>query len=136
MSDKEYHKNYKKEQRKLKEETGLTPSMVNNIFKAKFSTKKLKVNEFKKHYEPQIRNKEQQLILENCINLIDLINMSKEFLEQQGLYTTNVSGIIRPNPASKELRDILKSFTIQLKLLQELLGKKETDVDIEGWLND
>ncbi|MBB6622171.1 hypothetical protein H7E67_01890 [Clostridium gasigenes] len=135
-SDAEYHKNYKREERKLKKETGLTPSMVGNVFPTKFSTKKLKVKEFKKHYELQIDNKEQQIILQNCINLIDLINMNKEFLEQQGLYTTNISGIIRPNPASKELRDTLKSFTIQLRLLQELLGKKETNIDLNKWLDD
>lgn len=134
-SDAEYQRNYKREERKLKAETGLTPSMVANVFPTKFSTRKLKVREFKKFYESQIQNKEQQLILENCINLIDLINMNKEFLEQQGLYTTNVSGIIRPNPASKELRDTLKSFTIQLKLLQDLLGEKETGLDINKWVN-
>ena len=134
-SDAEYHKNYKREERKLKAETGATPSMVDNVFPAKFSTKKLKVKEFKKYYSPQMENKEQQLILDNLINLIDLTNMHKEFLEQQGLYTTNVSGIIRPNPASKELRDTLKSFTIQLKLLQELLGQKETELDLNAWVN-
>lgn len=133
-SDADYHKNYKRKERELKAE-GKTPSMVENVFPAKFSTKKLKVKEFQKYYNPQIENKEQQLILENCINLIDLINMNKVFLEQQGLYTTNVSGIIRPNPASKELRDCLKSFTIQLKLLQELLGQRETEVDIHKWVN-
>ncbi|EHN13120.1 hypothetical protein [Clostridium sporogenes] len=130
----EYDRLYKKREYDIKK--GKAKDMTLEKKLLTFTNEPLSIIEFKNFYKDKLDNKEQELIFNNCLNLIDMINKSRECLEEEGMYIKNVTGTLRANPAGKELRECLKAFNIQLKLLHELLCEKEAKFDANKWLDD
>lgn len=134
-STKEYYKEYRKAERDCK--SGKREDMIDERQVIEFGGKKITVPQFKKYYKDRIKNKEQEYIFNNCLDLITLIQSDKDCLAKEGAYITNATGTLKVNPATKELRENLKAFNSQLSLLHELLGgtedKKEETLD--EWVN-
>jgi hypothetical protein len=60
----------------------------------------------------------------------------KNVLRKRGAYTKNATGTLKVNPAQKELRENIKSFSAQLRLLHLLIGKNPPAETLEEWLDD
>ncbi|OOM76586.1 hypothetical protein [Clostridium sp. BL-8] len=131
-STQEYNTKYKKEHRAF--QNGDREDLLEEKFQIKFNSKNISISQFKKHYKEKIENKEQEFIFNNCITLIDLILSDKSCLESEGAYVKNVTGTLKVNPATKELRENLKAFNSQLALLHTLLNTDKEE-DLDGWLN-
>lgn len=133
-SDNGYYKEYRRAERLVKK--GERENMIDLNYQIKFKSKTITVDQFSKYYKTKIKNKEQQLIFNNCLDLIDLINSSKECLESEGTYIKNATGTLKVNPGQKELRENLKAFNSQLQLLHTLLSQTPNETTLEGWLDD
>ena len=110
----EYDRLYKKREYDIKK--GKAKDMTLEKKLLTFTNEPLSIIEFKNFYKDKLDNKEQELIFNNCLNLIDMINKSRECLEEEGMYIKNVTGT--------------------LKLLHELLCEKEAKFDANKWLDD
>lgn len=128
----EYNTKYKKEHRAS--QNGDREDLLEEKFQIKFNSKNVSISQFKKHYKEKIENKEQEFIFNNSITLIYLILSDKSCLESEGAYVKNVTGTLKVNPATKELRENLKAFNSQLALLHTLLNTDKEE-DLDGWLN-
>lgn len=131
-STNEYYKEYRKGERAVK--NGDREDLTDKIYAIKFSSKNISISQFKKIYKPRIQNKEQQYIFNNCIDLIELIQSTKECLEQEGTYIKNCTGTLKVNPAQKELRENLKAFNTQLELLNNILPEEDEE-ELDDWLD-
>lgn len=132
-STNEYYKEYRRASREV--ERGDRENLVDVIHEVKFSTKSITPAVFKNVFKKQIETKEQELILNNCVDLVSMINASKECLALEGAYIKNATGTLKVNPAQKELRENLKAFNSQLELLNRVL-KKDEEIDLTGWLDE
>ena len=132
-SSKEYYTTYRRGERAAK--NGERDDLIDDRIEVKFKSKKINLKKFKGFYKEKIKTKEQEYIFNNCLDLIDLINSSKECLEKEGAFTKNCTGTLKVNPAQKELRENLKAFTNILSLLHELTTSENDDEDLEGLLN-
>lgn len=132
-SPKEYHRGYRRAQREVL--NGERENLTEIIHEVKFGTREYNINSFKKLYKDRITNKEQELTLNNCLDLLSMINAAKNCLEQEGAFVKNATGSLKVNPAQRELRDSLKAFNLQLEILNNMLGSNEDD-DLSGWLDD
>lgn len=124
--DNEYYKNYMKGYRKKKKEK-LENNEEEFNSKIEFKSKNISIAQFKKHYKGKLENKEQELIFNNCLDLITLIDEYKQAIEKEGTYYKNTTGNIKINPIVKEHRDTIKSFTSLLCILRELLEPEEKE---------
>lgn len=131
-SPKEYHRGYRRAQREI--ERGERENLTDVVHEIKFSTKQYNVNKFKELYKDKITTKEQEFLLNNCLDLLSMINSAKVCLANEGAYIKNVTGSLKVNPAQKELRESLKAFNTQLDILNSLLNTGEND-DLAGWLD-
>ena len=116
-------------------EKGQRDDLTDVIHEIKFGTKTISPTQFKNMYKGKIETKEQEFILNNCLDLISMVNAAKECLAVEGAYVKNVTGSLKVNPAQKELRENLKAFNTQLELLNNVLVKEDED-DLAGWLED
>lgn len=116
-------------------EIGKRDDLIDVIHEIKFGTKTISPTQFKNMYKGRIETKEQEFILNNCLDLISMVNAAKECLSIEGAFVKNVTGSLKVNPAQKELRENLKAFNTQLELLNRVLIKEEDD-DLERWLSD
>jgi hypothetical protein len=132
-STNEYYKEYRRAARAV--ESGDRDDLNDIVHEIKFGTKSITPKSFMDLYKGKIETKEQEFILNNCSDLISMINAAKECLEIEGAFVKNVTGSLKVNPAQKELRENLKAFNSQLTLLNEILPK-EDDEDLDGWLED
>lgn len=132
-STNEYYKEYRRAARKV--ERGERDDLTDVIHEIKFGTKTISPTQFKNMYKGKIETKEQEFILNNCLDLISMVNAAKECLAVEGAYVKNVTGSLKVNPAQKELRENLKAFNTQLELLNNVLVKEEED-DLAGWLEN
>lgn len=132
-STNEYYKEYRKATRQV--ERGEREDLIDVVHEVKFNTKSITPTAFKNVFKGKIETKEQELILNNCLDLISMINASKECLALEGAYVKNVTGSLKVNPAQKELRENLKAFNSQLELLNRVLIKEEK-FDLSGWLDE
>lgn len=129
----EYDRVMKRGQRAL--ERGEIESLKVKKHDVSFVTKDITPKKFKDLFKGKIENSEQQALLNTCLDLLELIKASKECLEKEGAYTSNITGTLKVNPAQKELRENLKAFNTQMELLIDKT-QKEDDDDIERWLNE
>jgi hypothetical protein len=132
-SNNEYYKEYRRAARAV--ESGEREDLTEIVHEIKFGTTSVTPKAFMDMYKDKIETKEQEFILNNCLDLISMINAAKECLEIEGAFVKNVTGSLKVNPAQKELRENLKAFNTQLVLLNEILPK-EDDEDLDGWLDD
>lgn len=132
-STNEYYREYRKASRQV--DKGERDDLIDVIHEVKFSTKSITPTAFKNVFKGKIETKEQELILNNCMDLISMINASKECLTIEGAYVKNVTGSLKVNPAQKELRENLKAFNSQLEILNRVLVKDEK-FDLVGWLDE
>ena len=132
-STNEYYKEYRRAARKV--EAGERDDLTDVIHEIKFGTKTISPTQFKNMYKGKIETKEQEFILNNCLDLISMVNAAKECLSIEGAFVKNVTGSLKVNPAQKELRENVKAFNAQLEILNRVLIKDE-EYDLEGWLSD
>lgn len=132
-STNDYYREYRRASRQV--ERGEREDLTDVIHEVKFSTKTISPTVFKNVFKEKIETKEQELILNNCLDLISMINASKECLATEGAYIKNATGSLKVNPAQKELRENLKAFNNQLEILNRVLVKDEK-FDLEGWLDE
>lgn len=132
-STNEYYREYRRAARQV--ESGEREDLTDVIHEIKFGTKSITPNVFKNVFKGRIETKEQELILNNCLDLISMVNAAKECLAIEGAYVKNVTGSLKVNPAQKELRENLKAFNTQLELLNRVLVKEEDD-DLGAWLDE
>lgn len=132
-STNEYYKEYRRAARQV--DKGERDDLIDFVHEVKFSTKSITPTVFKNVFKGRIETKEQELILNNCLDLISIINAAKECLDIEGAYVKNATGTLKVNPAQKELRENLKAFNSQLELLNNVL-KKDDKIDLAGWLDD
>jgi hypothetical protein len=131
---KEYQKIYKRAERDFK--SGKREDMIDDRIEVNFKSKKITLKHFKDFYKDKLKTKEQEFIFNNCLDLISLIESSKMALELEGSFLKNATGILKVNPAMKELRENLKAFTNMLELLHQLTLESDEDGSLEGWLNE
>lgn len=124
----DYHKKYMKGYRRANK----GDCMVENTSKIEFKSTKISLAKFKKHYKDKIDNKEQELIFNNCLDLIILIEDCKKAIEEEGNYYKNTTGVLKVNPLVKELRENIKSFTNLLGILHDLLEPVETETKVDN----
>lgn len=129
----EYHREHKRGQRAM--ERGEIDSLITKRYDVEFGTKDITPAKFKRIFTGKIANDEQRALLNTCLDLLELIKASKDCLQREGAYTSNVTGSLKVNPAQKELRENLKAFNAQMELLIEKTTEKKK-TDIEGWLNE
>ncbi|GAA0863561.1 hypothetical protein GCM10008917_13510 [Paraclostridium tenue] len=108
--------------------------MIDTKILVEFKTKKITLAQFKKYYKNRLTNKEQELIFNNCLDLLTLIENNKKILELEGTYIKNVTGVLKVNPAKKELREDLKTFTNMLTILNATINQEDNE-DMDVWLN-
>lgn len=132
-STNEYYREYRRAARQV--DRGERDDLTDVIHEIKFGTKTISPTTFKNMYKGKIETKEQEFILNNCLDLISMVNAAKECLSVEGAFVKNVTGSLKVNPAQKELRENLKAFNTQLELLNRVLIKDDDD-DLEGWLSD
>ncbi|MDF2612790.1 MAG: hypothetical protein K0S71_576 [Clostridia bacterium] len=132
-SNNDYYKEYRRAARAV--ESGEREDLTDVVHAIKFGTKTVTPKAFMDMYKDKIQTKEEEFILNNCLDLISMINAAKECLEIEGAFVKNVTGSLKVNPAQKELRENLKAFNSQLALLNEVLPKEE-EQDLDGWLED
>ena len=132
-SDKEYYKQYRRAARQ--KEKGERTDLTDLKYNIKFETKEIKPTKFKKIFDGKIESEEQELVLNNCLDLITLINSAKECLAMEGTFVKNATGALKVNPAQKELRENIKTFNKELEHLNSLLVVDDT-FDLESWLDD
>lgn len=132
-STNEYYKEYRRAARQV--DKGERDDLTDVIHEIKFGTKTISPTQFKDMYKGKIETKEQEFILNNCLDLISMVNAAKECLSIEGAFVKNATGSLKVNPAQKELRENLKAFNTQLELLNRVLIK-EDDEDLEEWLGD
>ena len=132
-STNEYYKGYRRATRQI--ERGEREDLTDAIHEIKFGTKSISPVQFKNMYKGKIETKEQEFILNNCLDLISMVNAAKECLSLEGAFVKNVTGTLKVNPAQKELRENLKAFNNKLELLNNVLVKEEEE-DLSGWLDD
>ncbi|MDK2587454.1 hypothetical protein QOZ83_16565 [Romboutsia sedimentorum] len=126
-SSNEYYKEYRRAERDVK--SGKRDDLIDDRIEVDFKSKKITHNHLKKLYKYRLETKEHEYIFNNCLDLISLIESSKIALEQEGAYIKNATGVIKVNPAQKELRENLKAFTNTLSVLHELLKPVEEEVE-------
>ena len=84
-------------------------------------------NSVKKFYKEWIKlglNKIQtELILQVC-NMLQMIEESKRILDEEGIYSTTITGTMKVNPITKVLKDSTGSFQQLLRLLSESMEVK------------
>lgn len=133
-STNDYYRSYRQAERDMK--NGNREDLIDDKYGIVFNSKQIKLSQFIKFYKDKIINKEQEHIFNSCLDLLDLINASKECLKKEGAYTKNATGTLKVNPAQKELRENIKSFSAQLRLLHLLIGKNPPAETLEEWLDD
>lgn len=126
-SSNKYYKEYRRAERDFK--SGKRENMIDDKIEVDFKSKKITHNHLKKLYKDRLETKEHEYIFNNCLDLISLIESSKLALEQEGAYVKNATGVIKVNPAQKELRENLKAFTNLLIILHNLLEPVEKPVE-------
>lgn len=124
----EYYKEYMKGYRKAKKDE----TIIESKNKIEFKSKNISIAQFRKHYKDKLKNKEQELIFNNCLDLITLIDEYKQAIEKEGTYYKNTTGNIKINPIVKEHRDTIKSFTNLLCTLHDLLEPEEKEAKAEN----
>jgi len=113
-SNNEYYKEYRKAAREV--ESGERGDLTEVVHEIVFGTKTVTLGAFMAMYDGRVATNKQEFILNNCLDLISMINAAKECLEIEGAYVKNVTGSLKVNPAQKELRENLKACNLQLKL--------------------
>lgn len=132
-SSNKYYKDYRRAEREMK--NGERNDMIDDRVEIRFKSKKITLKHFKDLYKEKLKTKEQEYLFNNCLDLITLIDNNKKVLESEGTYIKNASGVLKVNPAKKELREDLKAFSSMITLLNQTLVGEE-DEDLEGWLNE
>lgn len=129
----EYKKLHKRAERQLK--SGQREDMIDNRFNVDFKSKKSAIPQFKKYYKDKIRNKDQDIIFNLCLDLLTLIEDDKSVIQLEGTYIKTSTGIIKENPARKALKEDIKQFISTLESLNNSLLEEE-DEDLDSWLNE
>lgn len=132
-SSKEYYKQYRRAERDIKR--GNREDMIDDRSEIKFKSGDISIEEFEEFYKSKLENKEQEYIFNNCLDLIVLISDSKKTLEEEGVYIKNATGVIKVNPAQKELRENIKAFTNLLGVLHNLIEPGEREIKTENRFN-
>lgn len=132
-SSNEYYKQYRRAERDIKR--GNREDMIDDRSEVKFKSGNISIEEFEEFYKSKLENKEQEYIFNNCLDLIVLIADSKKTLEEEGVYIKNATGIIKVNPAQKELRENIKAFTNLLGILHNLTEPEEKETKTENRFN-
>lgn len=131
-NQKNYMRIYQKNRRAGKE----VESMTEEIYKIGFSSK-ITTAQLKKAYKDKITTDEEKVLLINALSLVELIQVSKQCLDNEGVYTRTATGLVKENPAQKSLRENIKSLISVLDALNKLIesNKIEDEVDLEKWLD-
>ncbi|WP_270670277.1 hypothetical protein [Paraclostridium bifermentans] len=132
-SSNEYYKEYRRAERAMK--SGERKNMIDNKYIIDFKSKKSEIPKFKKYYKDKLINKEQELLFALCLDLLILIEDDKYVIEKEGTYVKTSTGVLKVNPAKKEMKEDVKVFMSTLEALNQSLTIEDDDEDLESWLN-
>lgn len=82
------------------------------------------VKKFYKEWTGYNLNKIQTELLMQACNQLQLIEECKRILQEKGISTTTVTGIVKINPVTKVLKDSTTSFSMLLRLLSESMEEQ------------